>query len=456
MKRNYNKIAQLIVDHVGGNNNIEDLTHCTTRLRFLLKNPSLVNEEKLKSMESVLGVVKGNEQYQIVIGNEVGHTYKEIMNIIEISSTDSLKSKSKEDKKGFNKVIDTITGIMTPMIPALTAAGMVKVVLALIDEFNLMTTNSSTYKIIDIIGDSAFYFMPILIAINAAKIFRVNTSLAVLIAGVLLHPGLSSLFESGNPVEFFGLSVPSVIYAASLIPILLTIWIMSYIEKLVESIVPTVLEIILKPTLVLLISAPLALLFIGPLGDYAGQGLASAIDLLEGRLGFITIALLAAVFPLIVMTGMHHALTPIFLGTYAATGQEGLILIAQICANVAHGGATFAVALKTKNKAMKQLASAAGVSAIMGITEPALYGVTLKLKRPLVATAIGAGVAGLFAGIMKIVVYVPQNSVMAALAFSGEKGMSNTVAGLTMIVGAFIIAFVISYVLGFKDPKEFK
>lgn len=229
---------------------------------------------------------------------------------------------------------------------------------------------------------------------------------------------------------------------------------MSYIERAVERIVPTALEIILKPTLVLLITAPLALIVIGPIGDYAGQGLASLIDLLQGQLGFIMLALLAAAFPLIVMTGMHHALTPIFVSTFAATGQEALILIAQICANLAQGGATLALAVRTKNKDMKQLASAAGISAIMGITEPALYGVTLKLKKPLIAAGIGAGIAGCFAGIMHVSVYVPQNSIMAILAFSGDKGMINIVSGLIMMAASFILAFAATLIIGFKDIKE--
>lgn len=462
MKRDYNKIAYLIVEHVGGEDNINDLTHCATRLRFSLGDEELTNEEKLQEMDSVVSVVKNSGQYQVVIGSDVSYVYKAIRDIIGMSDSDSdslysaEERKSNKDKKWYSRVIDTITGVMTPMIPALTAAGMVKVVLAIINELNIMGADSPTYRILDIIGDSAFYFMPFLIAINAAKVFRVNTALAVLVAGVLLHPNFSALFESGEEITFVGLIVPNVIYAASVIPVLLTVWIMSYIERIVERIVPTVLEIILKPTLIILITAPLALIFIGPLGDYVGQGLAYVIETLGGQLGFIMIAFLAAAFPLIVMTGMHHALTPIFVATYAATGQEGLILIAQICSNLAHGGATLAVALRTKNKSMKQVASAAGISAIMGITEPALYGVTLKLKKPLIAAGIGAGVAGAFAGIMNIVVYVPQNSVMAVLGFSGEKGMPNIVGGLSMMVGAFVIAFIVSYLLGFKDVKENK
>mgnify|MGYP000396518971 CR=1 FL=1 len=457
MKKDYKNIAKQIVEGVGGKDNINDLTQCTTRLRFSLVDESLADDEKLQAVDSVVSIVKNSGQYQVVIGNEVGHVYKAIANVVGENNSETSYSAGKQkpdnNKKWYNKIIDTITSIMTPMIPALTAAGMVKAILSLINELNIIGGDSSTYKILDIIGDSAFYFMPFLIAVNAAKVFRVSTSLAVLVTGVLLHPELTALFESGEAVTFIGLTVPSNIYAASVIPVLLTVWLMSYIERIVERIVPSVLEIILKPTLILLITAPLALIVIGPLGNYAGEGLGFIIELLEGRLGFIMIAFLAAVFPLIVMTGMHHALTPILLSTFAATGQEGLILIAQICSNLAHGGATLAVAVKTKSRAMKQVASASGISAIMGITEPALYGVTLKLKRPLVAAGIGAGIAGAFAGIMNVVVYVPLNNIIAAGAFSGEKGLSNIVAGLIMMFSAFVIAFIATYLLGFKDEE---
>lgn len=457
MKNKYEDVAQLIIDGLGGKDNIIDLTHCMTRLRFILKDEKKVNADKLKSIDKVVEVNSTSTQYQVIIGNEVGVVFNALINE-GINTTGYIKSDIKnENKKNsiLNNIIDTITGCMTPMIPALTASGMIKVILSLCTAFNWLSSNSSTYRVLDIIGDVAFYFMPIILAINAAKKFNVNTSIAVIVVGVFLHPNFSAWVSSGDPISFIGVPIQGVIYAASVIPALLTVWMMSYIEKFIDKLTPSMLKTILNPTLVLLISAPIALIVIGPIGNFLGEGLASIINLLQGRLGFIMVCLLAAAMPFIVMTGMHHALTPIFISAFATTGQESLILISQVCANLAQGGATLAVALRSKDSKMKQLASAAWISAVMGITEPALYGVTLKLKKPAMLASIGAGIAGLFAGITHVTLYVPQNSIMAVLGLSGEKGSSNIVNGLIVMFIAVVAPFIMTYIFGVeKNVKE--
>lgn len=459
MKNKYEDVAQLIIDGLVGKDNIIDLTHCMTRLRFILKDEEKVNADKLKSIYKVVGVNSTSTQYQVIIGNEVGVVFNALVNE-GIHTTGDIKSNIKnENKKNsvLNNIIDTITGCMTPMIPVLTASGMIKVILSLCITFNWLSLNSSTYRVLDIIGDVAFYFMPIILAINAAKKFNVNTSIAVIVVGVFLHPNFSEWVSSGDPISFIGVPIQGIIYAASVIPALLTVWMMSYIEKFIDKLTPSMLKTILNPTLVLLISAPIALIVIGPIGNFLGEGLASIINLLQGRLGFIMVCLLAAAMPFIVMTGMHHALTPIFISAFATTGQESLILISQVCANLVQGGATLAVALRSKDSKMKQLASAAWISAIMGITEPALYGVTLKLKKPVMLASIGAGIAGLFAGITHVTLYVPQNSIMAVLGLSGEKGISNIVNGLIVIFIALVAPFIMTYVFGVeKNVKESK
>lgn len=460
MKNNYKHTAEQIVKHVGGKENVVNLEHCMTRLRFCLKDESKVNKDELSSMKEVAGIARSGDQYHVVIGNEVNNVYNEVIGLgIQSVDDDGEVSENEDHRRGkkkgiFSRVIDVLTGVMTPMIPALTAAGMIKVILALLTTFNWMSTDADTYRILDIIGDTPFYFMPFLLAVNAARKFKVNTAMAVIVAGVFLHPNFSSWVSSGEPISFIGLPIPSVIYSASVIPVLLTVWIMSFIEKYVDKIVPSMLKIMLNPVLLFIISAPLALIVIGPIGNFAGQGLASLIDLLQGNLGFIMVALLAAAFPFIVMTGMHHALTPIFISAFAVTGQETLILVSQICANLAQGGATLAVAVRSKVKEMKQLASATWISSIMGITEPGLYGVTLKLKRPMIGAAIGACVAGLIGGLLHVTLYVPQNSIVAALAFAGDKGTSNIIYGLIMMLIAFVASFILTLILGFKETTD--
>lgn len=458
----YNDLAKAIIEAVGGPTNINSVVHCATRLRFSLKDETKVQAEKLKNMAGVVGVNPTPTQYQVIIGAQVNQVFDAILaNGIVSGDTEtvaeSATTKAVKKTSVWNQIIDTITGCMTPMIPALTAAGMIKVILSLSTTFKWMATTSSTYRVLDFIGDGAFYFMPILLAIFASRKFKVNTSIAVIVVGIFLHPSFTAWVTSGKPISFVGIPIQGVSYAASVIPALLTVWMMSYIEKGVDRITPKSLKIILNPTLVLLISAPLALIVVGPLGNYAGMGLAWVINLLQGQLGFIMVAVLAAAMPFIVMTGMHHALTPIFVASFAATGTESLILVAQVCANLAQGGATLAVALKSKNQSVKSLATAAGISAIMGITESALYGVTMKYRKPLVAAAISAGIAGCFGGLMHVTLYVPQNSVMAILGFSGAKGPANVIAGITMMVLSLVLSFIMTLIFqkeaDLKDAK---
>lgn len=277
MKNKYEDVAQLIIDGLGGKDNIIDLTHCMTRLRFILKDEKKVNADKLKSIDKVVGVNSTSTQYQVIIGNEVGVVFNAIINK-GINTTGDIKSdiKNKNKKNSIlNNIIDTITGCMTPMIPALTASGMIKVILSLCTTFNWLSSNSSTYRVLDIIGDVAFYFMPIILAINAAKKFNVNTSIAVIVVGVFLHPNFSAWVSSGDPISFIGVPIQGVIYAASVIPALLTVWMMSYIEKFIDKLTPSMLKTILNPTLVLLISAPIALIVIGPIGNFLGERIGS-------------------------------------------------------------------------------------------------------------------------------------------------------------------------------------
>lgn len=451
--KDYKITAKNIIDKVGGKDNIVDLTHCATRLRFLLKDKTMVDQEGLKSVDGVVGVVEQGQRLQAVIGNEVGNIYNAIIDlgINDEQSLDEVIDHGKTEKSTISNIIDTITGCMTPMIPALTAAGIIKLILSLLTTFTNIDPTMPTYRILDIIGDSAFYFMPFLLAVNAAKRFKVETSLALIVVGVFLHPNFTAWVASGDVISFLSVPVKAVSYGASVIPALLMVWLMSYIQKGVDKVTPKALKLILNPSLILLISAPIALVAIGPLGSFAGDLLSGVIDLLSNKLGFALVGILAAAWPFIVMTGMHHALTPIFLATFASTGQESLILIAQVCANIAQAGASWAVALRSKCKQTKELATAAGLSAIMGITEPAIYGVTLKLKKPMIAASIGAGIAGLFGGLMHVTLYVLQNSIMAVLAFSGDKGTSNIIYGIIMIAVSLVVAFVLSYIFGFKE-----
>lgn len=451
MKKDYVNDSKKLAKALGGKDNIKRVFHCMTRLRFYVKDKNRINENEIKSLPEVSGINWHKDQLQVIVGNDVKDMYKGLISIGVPS--DNAPSKQDYSKGIVSKVIDSITGSMTPMIPALTAAGMMKVILTLMTTFNLVESTSSTYQVINFVGDVAFYFMPFLIAANAAKIFGVNQSLALIIAGVFLHPNFVQMVSGESAITFFGLTVTKVSYAYSVIPVILMVWIMSYIENFVDKITPRMFKLILSPTLVILISAPIALIAIGPLGGIIGNGLAIAINFLSDKLGFVIVGILAATFPFIVMTGMHHALTPIGLNSIATGGTDKLIFISQVCSNISQAGACLAVAVKSKDQDMKQLASTSGISALMGITEPALYGVTLKLKRPVVAAAIAAGIGGIFGGILQVSLYIAQNSIMAIPAFIGDAGMSNLLYGLSMIAISFLGSFILTMVIGFEDAN---
>ena len=451
MKKDYVNDSKKLAKALGGKDNIKRVFHCMPRLRFYVKDKNRINENEIKSLPEVSGINWHKDQLQVIVGNDVKDMYKWLISIGVPS--DNAPSKQDYSKGIVSKVIDSITGSMTPMIPALTAAGMMKVILTLMTTFNLVESTSSTYQVINFVGDVAFYFMPFLIAANAAKIFGVNQSLALIIAGVFLHPNFVQMVSGESAITFFGLTVTKVSYAYSVIPVILMVWIMSYIENFVDKITPRMFKLILSPTLVILISAPIALIAIGPLGGIIGNGLAIAINFLSDKLGFVIVGILAATFPFIVMTGMHHALTPIGLNSIATGGTDKLIFISQVCSNISQAGACLAVAVKSKDQDMKQLASTSGISALMGITEPALYGVTLKLKRPVVAAAIAAGIGGIFGGILQVSLYIAQNSIMAIPAFIGDAGMSNLLYGLSMIAISFLGSFILTMVIGFEDAN---
>ena len=292
MKKDYSKSAEKLVQAMGGKDNITRVFHCMTRLRFYVKDKNKIDEAEIKKLPEISGVNWHQDQFQVIAGNEVNEMYAELVKMGVPNDDADSSAKTTEKKSIGSAIIDSVTGCMTPMIPALTAAGMIKVVLTLLTTFNLVSDTSSTYQVISFIGDAAFYFMPFLIAANAAKVFNVNQSLALIIAGVFLHPNFTAMIESGDPITFFSIPVTPTTYSYSVIPVILMVWIMSYIVKLVDRITPRIVKLILHPTLVILISAPIAIIVVGPLGGIIGDGLAVAIDFLSTKLGFIIVGIL--------------------------------------------------------------------------------------------------------------------------------------------------------------------
>ena len=380
-----------------------------TRLRFTLKDESIVDDEAVKKTKGVMGIMKKGGQYQIIIGNDVGNVFNELNKFGNFSNeVKEVPAKSNEKKNIFTMLMDTISGIMAPVIPAIIGAAMIKVLLTLLPMIGVLSTNGQTYQLLSVIGDGAFFFMPVLIAISASKEFGTNMYYAASIALIMLHPNLITLMntahDAGHTVKFLKyIPVTYASYSYSVIPIILAVYSLRYVERFVDKITPVVTKNFLKPMLVVLIEVPIALIILGPLGAICGNGLSTVVYAIHDKLGFIAIGLVAGVYPFVVMAGMHHAFTPIKLGMIATTGYENFICIGELCSNMAQGAASLAVALRSKNKDFKQIAGSSAFSALFaGITEPALYGVTLRLKRPMLGACIGGAVGGLVGGFFQM------------------------------------------------------
>ena len=405
----YENTAKKILQRVGGKDNVINLVHCMTRLRFTLKDESIVDDEAVKKTKGVMGIMKKGGQYQIIIGNDVGNVFNELNKFGNFSNeVKEVPAKSNEKKNIFTMLMDTISGIMAPVIPAIIGAAMIKVLLTLLPMIGVLSTNGQTYQLLSVIGDGAFFFMPVLIAISASKKFGTNMYYAASIALIMLHPNLITLMntahDAGQTVKFLKyIPVTYASYSYSVIPIILAVYSLRYVERFVDKITPVVTKNFLKPMLVVLIEVPIALIILGPLGAICGNGLSTVVYAIHDKLGFIAIGLVAGVYPFVVMAGMHHAFTPIKLGMIATTGYENFICIGELCSNMAQGAASLAVALRSKNKDFKQIAGSSAFSALFaGITEPALYGVTLRLKRPMLGACIGGAVGGLVGGLFQV------------------------------------------------------
>ncbi len=451
----YKQVGLQVLELAGGAKNIRRLTHCATRLRFEFNDMSKVKVKEIENLQGVISVVNKGGQFQVVIGNEVQQAYRAILNKTGNFDGSKKSSNEKKEKNGLvSEFISVISTTFTPMIPAITGAGMIKAVLAILTLTGLLTAESQTYYLLDTIADAAFYFMPILLAYGAANKFECSPILAITVAGVLLHPNLSTLLNAGDPVKFMGLPVVLTDYAGSVLPIIITVWIMSYIEKFAEKVSPSIIKFFTKPLIILLLTAPLALMVIGPFGTYLNDLVAAGAEVINARASWLIPFLMGAFQPLLVVTGTAWAMTPIATMQLTNLGAERINGPGMLASNIAQGAATLAVAVKTKDKNLKQLAASSGITAVLGITEPSLYGVTLKLKRPLIAAMIGGGCAGIYAGLSGLVRYAFVSPGLAALpAFIGENPM-NIVHALITCAIAFSVTFVITLVMGFEDPNS--
>ena len=445
---NVKETATAIVELIGGKENIAHLEHCSTRLRFTLKDNSLVQKDALEKVAGVIGV-RQNVQCQVIIGNDVVEVYDEVMNVLGHELTADGGSEGKQKQSWGAVLLDFIISIFQPLIPAVAGGGVLKSLLLLASVTGLMDNTSQTYQILNLIGGAPLYFLPILVAITTANKLKVNQLVAVSAVGALILPELTTLLTDG--AAFMGFGLQHIAYASQVFPAILTVLFYAQIEKLFTRISPKPIRIFFVPMMSLVITVPVALLILGPLGFEVGTIFSAAIIWLYAHLGWVATGILAAVLPLMVVTGMHKAMIPYAVSSMSEMGAELLYLPASLAHNIAEAGACFAVSVRTKDQKLRSTAVSAGISALFGITEPALYGVTILHKRVLYGVMASSLVGGAVAGLFAIKAFALVGPGLASITmFVDEANPMNLVWALVTLGVSFAVSFVLVLFL-FKD-----
>ena len=447
------KIAQQIIDGVGGKENVSGLTHCFTRLRFVLKDESKASKDKVSSIEGVIQVVEASGQFQVVLGNKVEAIYDEIMPLLENTATED----DEQDKKvGIGtKILNVVTAIFTPTIPAIAASGMLKGILAVaaligLNVYHVDIKTFNTYIILNAASDALFYFMPVILARSAAKVFKTNEYIAMTLGATLCYPTLVELMTGNKAVTLFGIGITKANYVSSVVPIIIAVFVLAYVEKFVKKIMPDVLKIIMVPTLSLLIMVPATLMIFGPIGIYIGNAVNWSYHYIMNLSPILLGAFVGGIWCVLVIFGAHRAIIPIGINDVAKTGRQNLLAFAG-AANFSQAGAALGVFFKTKNKNLKTVAASATVTALFGITEPAIYGANLRLKKPMVYAVISGALGGALMGWGGSYGNAFANQGVLTIPVYASAGTKAFICYILGCLIAFGGACILTVILGFND-----
>lgn len=463
---NHEVVANKILESVGGKNNITYATFCMTRLRLSLKDNGLINDDNVRGIDGVIGTKTVGTQYQIIIGPDVEYVYKcfcktaklEEAKRIEENLDVSILEKNSSSQKSFGrKMIDvislgvtTLSNIFTPLIPAMLGAGLIKVIMILLDKgFGINADNSTTYAILNILQNSFFYYMPVMVGWSAAKKFNANTVLSLMLIGLLIHPNLAALFENGN-VTFIGLPVTKVTYTTSIIPAIFAVYFEAKVQNLLKKIVPNMLKSIFVPLLTLLITAPIVLIVLGPLGYWGGLAMTKIVTAFYDFSPALSSALIGGTWNLMLVAGMHMVILGLVRNPNIATFGIDKITVAYAASLMCQVAAGLAVAIRTKDPALKKEAYSLSLTSFFAgmVIEPVMYGINIKYKKPFLFTIIGGAIGGAIicacgAGVTAPVAF----SIYTLPAYFGQ-GFAGLAAG--SLIGAFI-TFILTYKFGLDD-----
>ncbi|WP_440897457.1 beta-glucoside-specific PTS transporter subunit IIABC [Amphibacillus sp. Q70] len=441
-----------ILDNIGGKENISDIAHCMTRLRIALKDTKKVNLDALNKLEGTMGAVLKGNQVQIIIGDNIAQTYNEFTEFIQFDENAIQESSDKTKGNLLEKGLNNLASIFNPIVPALAGSGMLKAFLVIFGLMGILSEQSETYFILNTVSDAVFYFLPVLLAYSASKVFKCNTFVAVALAGALMHPNFTDLMSEGtSQLNFIGLPINLMSYASSVLPAVFGVWFLSYVERFFNKIIPKAFKIVFVPAFTLLIAVPITLMVVGPAATYISDYISSGIGFLVESGGILAGIIYGGLQSTIVVAGLQHGILPLQIDAIARTGYN---LYSPISGNnnVAQAGASFGVWLKSKNIRNKSVAASASISSLLGISEPAVYGVTLRLKRPFLAAAIGAATGGAIAGGFGAQAYaIGGPSFVTLPMFISDTNLFN----VFIVAGAFTVSFIVAAILtcifGFEE-----
>lgn len=465
MSRNekFNELSEIIIDNIGGKDNVTLFTHCVTRLRFNIKDRGLVNVENIKLQDNVIGVQWSGEQFQVIIGPDVEEVYDTICKVGGFSRESSINEnldagKSRTAKGILNSIITAIGDCFIPIIPAVVASSFIGLIPTLFGPgmLNVMSAESDLFQLFTFVGNVGFYFLPVFMGMTAAKKFGVSQILGIFLAVMLVHPTLISIVNTGEPFTVYGLPMTLVSYASSTLPVLLSVWIMSYVERFIKKYCPDSLKMIVVPTLTILVMLPIVLVVVGPLGTLIGNGLASAIISIAAMGPIARILVGTAVggfFIFAIMAGMHIPIYMIALGIMAVNGGDGLIIPATCTPVAALLGVEISAALKARKPENRALSISYLITHLIGgVTEPAIFGLGIRYVKPLICTCIGAACGSLFIMLTGTAVYtiVPTSNFLIVTSFLGST-TQNFVFGVVGLGISVVVAGVTTYLFGFKN-----
>ncbi len=455
----YANVAKNVLESVGGESNVVKVVHCATRLRFNLKNLNAADKEGLESVSGVKGTVIQGGQFQVIIGNEVSNVYGELMKLLGPTMETDSEDENNEvaEKKGNwgSRLISTLTEIFAPALPAITGAGMFKAILAAIIAFHLMDTEGQTYKILYAMSDAVFYFLPMIIGYTSAKKFGGKPSLVLATAGLLLYPEFMTLLAGESAVTFFIIPVTKFTYSCSVIPIILIALLESKVEKIAYQYVPSAVRYFVAPLLVIFICGVAGILVLGPIGGWIGDILAIGVQWLVENARIPGSFIIGATGPFVTMTGIHQSFTPITIQMFVQYGYDPLMFPGMLAMNMAQCGMALAVGLREKNKERKSMALSSSLTALMGITEPALFGVMIKSKRNMIAAFIGGGVGAVVAAILQLKAFAISGPGLASIAMflGGDEPVHNLISAIIVMIVSIAVSFAVTMILS-KNDKE--